>query len=83
MGIPTVKREKQNYLMDTLHSLLYQLSEEQNKDCIIIIFIAEVSLHGKVQNADKQYRDLCLNVTVQNTVRFGLWEGFLQGWRRW
>ncbi|XP_056346500.1 alpha-1,3-mannosyl-glycoprotein 4-beta-N-acetylglucosaminyltransferase-like protein MGAT4D isoform X2 [Oenanthe melanoleuca] len=42
MGIPTVKREKQSYLIDTLHSLLYQLSEEQKKDCIIIIFIAEV-----------------------------------------
>lgn len=54
MGIPTVKREKQSYLIDTLHSLLYQLSEEQKKDCIIIIFIAEVSLHGEVQNADRQ-----------------------------
>ncbi|NXD40648.1 MGT4B acetylglucosaminyltransferase, partial [Copsychus sechellarum] len=57
MGIPTVKREKQNYLIDTLHSLLYQLSEEQKKDCIIIIFIAEVSLHGKMQNADRKYGD--------------------------
>ncbi|NXF21873.1 MGT4B acetylglucosaminyltransferase, partial [Rhodinocichla rosea] len=47
MGIPTVKREKQNYLIDTLHSLLYQLSEEQKKDCVIIIFVAEVSVHGK------------------------------------
>ncbi|NWW73589.1 MGT4B acetylglucosaminyltransferase, partial [Climacteris rufus] len=54
MGIPTVKREKQNYLIDTLHSLLYGLSEEQKKDCIIIIFIAEVGLHGKVQNADRK-----------------------------
>ncbi|XP_066174071.1 alpha-1,3-mannosyl-glycoprotein 4-beta-N-acetylglucosaminyltransferase-like protein MGAT4D isoform X3 [Sylvia atricapilla] len=42
MGIPTVKREKQNYLIDTLNSLLYELSEEQKEDCIIIIFIAEV-----------------------------------------
>ncbi|NXR65985.1 MGT4B acetylglucosaminyltransferase, partial [Rhadina sibilatrix] len=42
MGIPTVKRKKKNYLIDTLHSLLYQLSEEQEKDCVIIIFIAEV-----------------------------------------
>ncbi|KAM4900568.1 alpha-1,3-mannosyl-glycoprotein 4-beta-N-acetylglucosaminyltransferase-like protein MGAT4D isoform 3-T5 [Sylvia borin] len=42
MGIPTVKREKQNYLIDTLNSLLYELSEEQKKDCVIIIFIAEV-----------------------------------------
>uniref|UniRef100_A0A8C9NF96 MGAT4 family member D n=1 Tax=Serinus canaria TaxID=9135 RepID=A0A8C9NF96_SERCA len=47
MGIPTVKREKQNYLIDTLHSLLYQLSEEQKKDCVIIIFVAEVSVHAK------------------------------------
>ncbi|NXU63139.1 MGT4B acetylglucosaminyltransferase, partial [Horornis vulcanius] len=53
IGIPTVKREKQNYLIDTLHSLLYQLSEEQMKDCIIIIFIAEVSLHGKKRSLTK------------------------------
>ncbi|XP_010217988.1 PREDICTED: glycosyltransferase 54 domain-containing protein [Tinamus guttatus] len=42
MGIPTVKREKQSYLMNTLHSLLYGLSEEQKNDCVIIIFVAEV-----------------------------------------
>ncbi|NWR02623.1 MGT4B acetylglucosaminyltransferase, partial [Paradoxornis webbianus] len=42
MGIPTVKREKENYLIDTLNSLLYELSEEQKEDCIVIIFIAEV-----------------------------------------
>uniref|UniRef100_A0A8C6Z2M0 MGAT4 family member D n=1 Tax=Nothoprocta perdicaria TaxID=30464 RepID=A0A8C6Z2M0_NOTPE len=46
MGIPTVKREKQNYLMNTLHSLLYELSEEQKNDCVIIIFVAEVGLYG-------------------------------------
>lgn len=59
-----MKREKKNYLIDTLHSLLYQLSEEQKEDCIIIIFIAEVSLQGKVQNADRKHGDLCLNVMV-------------------
>ncbi|NXB64114.1 MGT4B acetylglucosaminyltransferase, partial [Struthidea cinerea] len=52
MGIPTVKREKQNYLLDTLHSLLYKLSEEQKKDCIIIVFIAEVSLLLAVMSFD-------------------------------
>ncbi|NWX96464.1 MGT4B acetylglucosaminyltransferase, partial [Nothoprocta ornata] len=46
MGIPTVRREKQNYLMNTLHSLLYELSEEQKNDCVIIIFVAEVGLYG-------------------------------------
>ncbi|NWT00720.1 MGT4B acetylglucosaminyltransferase, partial [Mionectes macconnelli] len=50
IGIPTVKREKKNYLISTLHSLLNGLSEEQEKDCVIIIFVAEVSLHGKVQS---------------------------------
>lgn len=54
MGIPTVKREKQDYLINTLHSLLYELSEEQKNDCVIIIFVAEVSLHGKVQYADRK-----------------------------
>ncbi|KAF1495881.1 Alpha-1,3-mannosyl-glycoprotein 4-beta-N-acetylglucosaminyltransferase B, partial [Eudyptula minor novaehollandiae] len=43
MGIPTVKREKQHYLINTLHSLLYELSEEQKNDCVIIIFVGEVT----------------------------------------
>ncbi|NXN07675.1 MGT4B acetylglucosaminyltransferase, partial [Indicator maculatus] len=54
MGIPTVKRQKQDYLINTLHSLLYDLSEEQQKDCLIIILVAEVSLPVKVQHADKK-----------------------------
>ncbi|XP_010150381.1 PREDICTED: alpha-1,3-mannosyl-glycoprotein 4-beta-N-acetylglucosaminyltransferase A-like, partial [Eurypyga helias] len=43
MGVPTVKRVKQDYLINTLHSLLYNLSEEQKNDCVIIIFVAEVN----------------------------------------
>ncbi|XP_009866619.1 PREDICTED: alpha-1,3-mannosyl-glycoprotein 4-beta-N-acetylglucosaminyltransferase B-like [Apaloderma vittatum] len=43
MGIPTVKREKQHYLLNTLHSLLYELSEEQKNDCLIIVLVAEVN----------------------------------------
>ncbi|XP_054248314.1 alpha-1,3-mannosyl-glycoprotein 4-beta-N-acetylglucosaminyltransferase-like protein MGAT4D [Indicator indicator] len=43
MGIPTVKRQKQDYLINTLHSLLYDLSEEQQNDCLIIILVAEVN----------------------------------------
>ncbi|NWX12818.1 MGT4B acetylglucosaminyltransferase, partial [Aegotheles bennettii] len=47
MGIPTVKREKEHYLIRTLQSLLYELSEEQKNDCVIIVFVAEVtSLHS-------------------------------------
>ncbi|KFP87717.1 Alpha-1,3-mannosyl-glycoprotein 4-beta-N-acetylglucosaminyltransferase B, partial [Apaloderma vittatum] len=52
MGIPTVKREKQHYLLNTLHSLLYELSEEQKNDCLIIVLVAEVNLHGKMYVAE-------------------------------
>eukprot|EP00076_Gallus_gallus_P040747 XP_025006285.1 alpha-1,3-mannosyl-glycoprotein 4-beta-N-acetylglucosaminyltransferase-like protein MGAT4D isoform X2 [Gallus gallus] len=48
MGIPTVKREKQSYLMSTLQSLLYGLSEKQKNDCVIIIFVAELPQRGPV-----------------------------------
>ncbi|KFO93380.1 Alpha-1,3-mannosyl-glycoprotein 4-beta-N-acetylglucosaminyltransferase B, partial [Buceros rhinoceros silvestris] len=54
MGVPTVKREKGHYLINTLHSLLNDLSEEQKNDCVIIILVAEVSLHGKVQYVDRK-----------------------------
>uniref|UniRef100_A0A8C8B8B1 MGAT4 family member D n=1 Tax=Otus sunia TaxID=257818 RepID=A0A8C8B8B1_9STRI len=51
IGIPTVKREKQHYLINTLHSLLYEFSEEQKNDCVIIIFVVNAeyvntSLHS-------------------------------------
>ncbi|XP_053110896.1 alpha-1,3-mannosyl-glycoprotein 4-beta-N-acetylglucosaminyltransferase-like protein MGAT4D isoform X2 [Hemicordylus capensis] len=42
MGIPTVRREKQNYLMNTLNSLFYDMSAEQKNNCVIVIFVAEV-----------------------------------------
>ncbi|XP_028932528.1 alpha-1,3-mannosyl-glycoprotein 4-beta-N-acetylglucosaminyltransferase-like protein MGAT4D isoform X2 [Ornithorhynchus anatinus] len=42
MGIPTVKRQKQSYLMETLKSLFYEMSAAEKEDCVIIIFIAEI-----------------------------------------
>ncbi|XP_078250853.1 alpha-1,3-mannosyl-glycoprotein 4-beta-N-acetylglucosaminyltransferase-like protein MGAT4D isoform X1 [Pogona vitticeps] len=42
MGIPTVRREKKNYLMETLNSLFYGMSKEQKKNCVIVVFVAEV-----------------------------------------
>ncbi|XP_071313175.1 alpha-1,3-mannosyl-glycoprotein 4-beta-N-acetylglucosaminyltransferase B-like isoform X2 [Trachinotus anak] len=41
LGIPTVKREKQSYLVNTLGSLLYSLTSSQRQDLLIIIFVAE------------------------------------------
>ncbi|XP_037635889.1 alpha-1,3-mannosyl-glycoprotein 4-beta-N-acetylglucosaminyltransferase B [Sebastes umbrosus] len=41
LGIPTVKREKQSYLVSTINSLLYSLTPLQQQDLLIIVFVAE------------------------------------------
>ncbi|XP_068451504.1 alpha-1,3-mannosyl-glycoprotein 4-beta-N-acetylglucosaminyltransferase B-like isoform X2 [Clinocottus analis] len=41
LGVPTVKREKQSYLVSTLSSLLYSLTSLQQQDLLIIVFVAE------------------------------------------
>lgn len=43
LGIPTVKREKQSYLVSTLSSLLSSLTSSESKDLLIIVFVAEVT----------------------------------------
>lgn len=45
MGIPTVKRKVKSYLAETLHSLIDKLSPEEKLDCVIIVFIGEVSVY--------------------------------------
>ena len=42
-GIPTIKREKTSYLLDTLASLLEGMSQEDKDDCVIVIFVGEVN----------------------------------------
>nr|XP_033795553.1 alpha-1,3-mannosyl-glycoprotein 4-beta-N-acetylglucosaminyltransferase-like protein MGAT4D isoform X2 [Geotrypetes seraphini] len=41
MGIPTVKRNKESYLMHTLNSLFYEMSAEEKNDCVVIVFVAD------------------------------------------
>lgn len=43
MGIPTVKRKVKSYLAETLHSLIDKLSPEEKLDCVIIVYVGEVS----------------------------------------
>ncbi|KAM8939857.1 alpha-1,3-mannosyl-glycoprotein 4-beta-N-acetylglucosaminyltransferase-like protein MGAT4D [Pelodytes ibericus] len=43
MGIPTVKRDKQSYLMDTLNSLFSEMSAEEKADTVVVVFIAEIN----------------------------------------
>ncbi|XP_027887074.1 alpha-1,3-mannosyl-glycoprotein 4-beta-N-acetylglucosaminyltransferase B isoform X1 [Xiphophorus couchianus] len=44
LGIPTVKREKQSYLVNTLSSLLSGLTSSETQDLLIIVFVAETEL---------------------------------------
>ena len=41
MGIPTVKRQSQSYLEPTLRSIFEHINEEEAKDVLIILMIAE------------------------------------------
>jgi len=41
MGIPTVKRPTQSYLLTTLQSLLSGMRPSEKNDSLIIVFIAE------------------------------------------
>lgn len=59
MGIPTVKRKVKSYLAETLHSLIDKLSPEEKLDCVIIVFIGEVS---------------CLPLRLRNLfILLGMW----------
>ncbi|XP_046882125.1 alpha-1,3-mannosyl-glycoprotein 4-beta-N-acetylglucosaminyltransferase B-like isoform X1 [Hypomesus transpacificus] len=44
LGIPTVKRAKQTYLVSTLNSLLYDLTPSERNDMLIIVFVAETDI---------------------------------------
>ncbi|XP_072520217.1 alpha-1,3-mannosyl-glycoprotein 4-beta-N-acetylglucosaminyltransferase B [Salminus brasiliensis] len=41
LGIPTVRRQKQSYLVNTVSSLLFDLTPEQKSDISIVVFVAE------------------------------------------
>lgn len=45
IGVPTVKREKQNYLMDTLQNLIDGMNTAEANDTLIVVFVAEVSAY--------------------------------------
>lgn len=43
MGIPTVRREKQMYLLDTLQNLIDGMNSQEAEDSLIVVMVAEVS----------------------------------------
>lgn len=59
LGIPTVKRDKQSYLLSTLNNLITNMNEEERNDTLILVFVGET---------DTDYVSL---VSKQIEVRFG------------
>ena len=43
LAIPTIKRQRESYLFQTLESLIDGLNAEEKNDAVIIVFIGEVS----------------------------------------
>lgn len=43
-GIPTIKREKMSYLLNTIASMLDGMTQEDKDDSVIVIFIGETNL---------------------------------------
>ncbi|XP_019866107.1 alpha-1,3-mannosyl-glycoprotein 4-beta-N-acetylglucosaminyltransferase B [Aethina tumida] len=51
MGVPTVRREKQSYLMDTLQNLIDGMNAEEANDSLIVVFVAETDVEYVLQVA--------------------------------
>lgn len=61
LGIPTVRREKETYLLPTLHNLVEAMNSEEAADSLIIVFIAETDMEYVLQTArliENQYVSL-------------------------
>ncbi|XP_039287077.1 alpha-1,3-mannosyl-glycoprotein 4-beta-N-acetylglucosaminyltransferase B-like isoform X2 [Nilaparvata lugens] len=57
LGVPTVKRENQTYVLATLQNLLDGMSQEEKDDTIIIVFIAETIKDYILQIANSIKKD--------------------------
>ncbi|XP_066956391.1 alpha-1,3-mannosyl-glycoprotein 4-beta-N-acetylglucosaminyltransferase A isoform X6 [Macrobrachium rosenbergii] len=58
MGVPTVKRQVQSYLMTTLRNLIDSMSIEEMDECIIVVFVAEWDLdyvHQVASQIERQF----------------------------
>ncbi|XP_044753769.1 alpha-1,3-mannosyl-glycoprotein 4-beta-N-acetylglucosaminyltransferase B [Coccinella septempunctata] len=51
LGVPTVRREKQCYLMDTLQNLVEGMSPKESNDTLIVVLVAETDLGYVLQVA--------------------------------
>ncbi|KAK8772221.1 hypothetical protein V5799_024534 [Amblyomma americanum] len=58
LGVPTVKREVQSYLMSTLQNLINNMSPEERMISLIVVFIAETNLSYVMKQAKEIKEEL-------------------------
>lgn len=44
LGVPTVKRDKQSYLMSTLHNIITNMEEDEQNETMIVVFVGETDI---------------------------------------
>lgn len=52
LGVPTVRRSVQSYLLGTLRNLVENIGTQDLNDTLIIVFIAEVNIHLFILTAE-------------------------------
>lgn len=68
LGVPTVKRDKQSYLMGTIQNLISNMDDEEQNETMIVVFIGETDI-DYVQLVAKQ-----IEVRFSSYVENGLIE---------
>lgn len=54
IGIPTIRRDKTSYLQQTVASLIQGMSVEEQKECLIVVFVAEPNDPEYVQEVGRE-----------------------------
>lgn len=44
LGVPTVKRDKQTYLLNTLHNMITNMNEAEQNETMIVVFVGETNI---------------------------------------
>ena len=80
IGVPTIKRERESYLIQTLTSLIDSLNDDEKRDCLIVVFVGEVTVvvitctHGShMMNVSKSnvVMEISWNLkSLQNVMEF-------------
>lgn len=68
LGIPTVKRDKQSYLLGTLDNLIVNMDEEEQNETMIVVFVGETDMdfvNEVAKSIQMRFPDYCENGLIE------------------